>query len=262
MRLLRWGLAGEIMTESAYLTEIVAAFLYVLVGAPLLRLARRTRDVAARLIGTTFILWGYSYLLYNFPLALNAETLLEPFFFAGRIFYDAGVLTIGVFTLRVFRAEEPWARSLVLATFACLAAGVIGSAAVGDWEGVHLLTNPWFWVEWFGMGLPLGWVGIEGLCEYVRARRRMALGLCDPLICNRFLLWGLTGFLLLSSNFALIPQYIEYERESLFSSAMDLMLGTFEYLTIGLIWLVFFPPRWYRHCLGGAARPAAAESAV
>lgn len=58
--------------ESAYLVEIAAGLLYVLVGLPLLRLARRSRDVAARLVGATFVLWGFSYLLFNFALALGS----------------------------------------------------------------------------------------------------------------------------------------------------------------------------------------------
>jgi hypothetical protein len=89
-------------------------------------------------------------------------------------------------------------------------------------------------------------VAVEGATEYVRARRRAALGLCEPIICNRFLLWSLMGFCLLSSNFALLPQYIEYERQAQFSVAMDALVGMSELVTIGVIYLVFFPPLWYR----------------
>jgi hypothetical protein len=235
--------------------------LYVLVGAPLWRLARRTGDVATRLIGVTFLLWGISYLLYNLPLVLHDERLLVPFFFAGRVAYDLGALTMAVFTLRVFRSNEVWARGLLLVTLACLGFGVIGSAAVGDWEGVYALSNPWFWLEWLGMCLPLAWVSVEGLLEHARARRRTALGLCEPIVSNRFLLWGLVGLCMLSSNFALIPQYIEYEQEAQFSGAMDALVGSFEISTIGLIALTFFPPRWYRRWVENGSAPAVASSA-
>jgi hypothetical protein len=244
--------------DSAYLFEITAGGLYVLVGIPLWQLARRTGDVAARLIGITFLLWGFSYLLYNLPLVLQDERLMVPFFFGGRVAYDLGALTMAVFTLRVFRKNESWARGLLLATLACLAFGLIGSAAVGDWEGIYPLTNPWFWVEWLGMCLPLAWVSVEGLLEYTRASRRMALGLCDPIVANRFLLWCLVGVMMLSSNFAFLPQYIEYEQEAQFSAAMDALVGGLEIFTIGLIGLVFFPPRWYRRWVeNGLALPEA-----
>ena len=248
------------MEDSAYLFEIIAGGLYVLVGIPLWQLARRTGDVAARLIGITFLLWGLSYLLYNIPLVLHDEGLMLPLFFGGLIVYDLSALTMALFTLRVFRKNETWARGLLLATAACLALGVVGSAAVGDWEGVYPLTNHWFWVEWLGMCLPLAWVSVEGLFEYTQASRRMALGLCEPIVANRFLLWGLVGVCALSSNFALLPQYIEYEQEAQFSAAMDALVGGLEIFTIGVIVLVFFPPRWYRRWIeNGAARSMASN---
>ncbi len=247
--------------ESAYLVEIFAGLLYVMVGLPLLRLARRARDAAARLIGATFVLWGFSYLLFNFALALERTVPITPFFFAGRVAYDLGVLSIAIFTLRVFRNGEIWARGLVAASFVCIAGGVAGSALVGDWEGVYPLSNPWFWVEWTGMSLPFAWVAVEGLLEYAQARRRAALGLCAPLVFNRYLLWGLVGLLLISSNVAMIPQYIEYERDAQFSGTMDALLGGCEFLTIGIIWLAFFPPAWYRRWIESGSKPASAPSA-
>jgi hypothetical protein len=198
----------------------------------------------------------FSYLLYNIPLVLEDEGLLTPFFFSGRVAYDLGALTMAVFTLKVFRGKELWALGLVLATGICLGFGIVGSAAVGDWEGIYPLTNSWFWLEWLGMCLPLAWVSWEGLLEHVQARRRMSLGLCDPIVANRFLLWGLVGVFMLSSNFALLPQYIEYEQEAQFSAAMDALVGVAEIFTIGVIALVFFPPRWYRRWVENRTKPA------
>lgn len=249
------------MEDSAYLFEVTAALLYVVVGTPLWRLARRTGDPAARLIGATFLLWGLSYLLYNLPLVLRDEALMLPFFFGGRLAYDLGTLAIAMFTLRVFRKGERWARGLLLATAACLGFGVIGSAAVGDWEGVCPLSNRWFWVEWFGMCLPLAWVTVEGLLEHVSSRRRIALGLCEPIVSHRFLLWSLVGIFSLFSTVAMLPQYVEYEQEAQFSVAMDALVGTLEILTIALIALVFFTPRWYRRWVENGARASLAPSA-
>ena len=90
----------------------------------------------------------------------------------------------------------------------------------------------------------------------------MAIGLCGPIVSNRFLLWGLVGLIMLSSNFALIPQYIEYEQEAQFSGAMDALVGIFEIFTIGLIALVFFPPRWYRRWVENGSAPAMDPSAA
>ena len=36
-------------------------------------------------------------------------------------------------------------------------------------------------------------LGIEGFIEYPKAKQRALLGHCDPLVSNRFLLWGIVG---------------------------------------------------------------------
>ena len=60
-------------------------------------------------------------------------------------------------------------------TGALLLVGVVGSAAVGDWEGVYALSNPWFWPEWAGMTLPFIWFGIEGFQIIKKLRKNTFL---------------------------------------------------------------------------------------
>ena len=241
------------MDDNSYIFEVAAGTLYVLVGARLWLLSRQTRQLPERLIGLTFLVWGLSYLLYNFPLAVEKESLVTPFFFVGRVSFDIGMVTIALFTQRVFRPDQHWAGWIVATTAALLLIGIVGSAAVGDWEGVYALSNPWFWPEWAGMTLPFIWFGIEGFLQYSGARKRSKLGLCDRLTCNQFMLWTLAGFFMIASNVAVFLQYFEYEREAQFSGAMDAVVGLFEIFTIGVIWLVFFPPSFYRDWLADPA---------
>jgi len=234
------------MDESSYIFEVTAGALYGLVGSRLWLLSRRTRQLPERLIGVTFLLWGASYFLYNLPLILHDDALLTPLFFAGRVCFDIGVVAIALFTRRVFRTAQRWAGWAVTTTAALLISGVAGSATVGDWEGVYALSNPWFWTEWAGMTFPFIWFGIEGFLQYNGARRRAKLGLCDRFTCHQFMLWAAAGFCMIGSNIAVFLQYFEYEKEARFSLGMDAFVGLFEILTIGVIWLVFFPPAAYR----------------
>jgi hypothetical protein len=250
------------MDENSYVFEVTAGLLYTLVGGRLWLLSRRTRQLPERLIGTTFLLWGASYLLYNIPLFLKNEALLTPFFFGGRVFFDIGMVTIALFTQRVFRSDHRWAGWIVAGTVALLLAGVAGSAATGDWEGVYALSNPWFWPEWAGMTIPFIWFGIEGFLQYRRAGRRVKLGLCDRLTCNQFMLWTFAGFFMIGSNVAVFLQYFEYEREAHFSSAMDASVGLFEVFTIGVIWLAFFPPAFYQNWFRDPKPPSEAFGAT
>jgi hypothetical protein len=93
---------------------------------------------------------------------------------------------------------------------------------------------------------PMVWMGIEGLLRYRKTRARRRLGLCEPLTCNRFLLWGLTGALWVSLEVVSTGQYIDYELTQRWTYSWDLVVGLLEILPVGVIWFVFFPPAWYR----------------
>ncbi len=239
------------MDDTAYIFEVTAGALYALVGGRLWLLSRRTRQLPERLIGLTFLLWGGSYLLYNLPFILESEGLITPCFFVARIIYDLGTVAIALFTQRVFRSRDRWGGWIVIAIAALLIAGIAGSISVGDWEGVEASSNAWFWCEWVGIALPFVWFAIEGCLQYASARRRSKLGLCDRLTCNQFMLWSLAGLFMVGSNITYLFQYLEYERAAQFSGAMDALVGGSEILTIGVIWLLFFPPAAYRNWLAG-----------
>jgi len=247
------------MEGHAYLGELAAAIFYLVLGARLLRLASRTGELPERLLGALFLVTGTSYIAYELAVICNSESLWTPLNFAGRVLYLPAPIILAVFTRRVFRAESAWAVWLVRGCAALLVAGVTGSALRGDWEG-FTISSPWFWLEWVGYTTPYFWAGAESLIQHRQARRRMGLGLCDPLVCNRFLLWGLFGTAAVIVSLMNVLQYAAYERESVFNATWDTLTGAGEILSIALIWLVFFPPVPYRQWITGiATRANAAE---
>jgi hypothetical protein len=133
----------------------------------------------------------------------------------------------------------------------CLIAGVVGSVWVGDWEGIYPIRNPWWWAEWVGLTATEAWMGAEGLVQFGKARQRLRLDLCTPLVCNRFLLWSLASILWLSLEFVVVVQSIEYEVTQRWSVATDILVGVVEIAAIAMIWLVFFPPPFYRSWING-----------
>jgi hypothetical protein len=244
------------MEGHAYLGEIAAALVYLIVGVRLLRLAARTGEAPERLLGVVYIFTGVSYATYNIPIVLDSEALWTPLNFAGRILFLPAPVVLAVFTRQVFRADSAWAAWLVRAFAALLVLGVTGSALRGDWEGFSP-GSPWFWLEWLGYTLPYAWAGAEALIQYRQARRRMRVGLCNPLVCNRLLLWGLYGTTATIVSLAIPLQYAAYQRESVFNVTWDLLVNGGEIFTIALMWFVFFPPAAYRRWVAGAAAPAA-----
>ena len=140
-------------------------------------------------------------------------------------------------------------------------AGVAGSFAVGDWEGVRPLSNPWWWADWAAAFVALSWVGVEGFINYLNARQRVRLGLCDPLVCNRYLLWGITGIVWTVFYGMVAFQNIEFETQQVWSIAMDRANSAADITGVALVWLIFFPPRFYQRWIAGAAPAAEPEEA-
>ena len=241
------------MAESEYLLELFSGFFYLAMALPLFRLSARSGESPERVLSLTFLLIGISYLFYELPFALESEALLVPLSIVGRGFYDASIVTLTLFTKRVFHRDQGWANWLFGVVVALLVIGCVVSALYGDWEGLAVLSNPGFWFEWLGQIIPCAWVGFAGLSQYAKARRRLRVGLTDVLVCNRFLLFGLFGILQLGSLSVLIPMYIGYETTGLFSAWGDRVLGSLEILTVATIWIAFFPPALYRSWVRGAA---------
>lgn len=232
------------MEEGAYLGELLAGAFYSIVGYRLLLLASRTRELPERLLGLTFVLMGVSFLFYQAPLIFPVGVPDTPFFFSARVIYCFSSVALALFTRVVFRKTEAWASALVIGIAISLVIGVGFSALGGDWEGFSI-SNVWFWFEWVANMLPFAWIGVEAFIHHRSGRRRVRVGLLEPLVCNRFLLWMIAGLLQLSAFLLSLVQYAEYEATGTWSTWSDSTLGMLEMSTIGIIWLVFFPPAIY-----------------
>ena len=98
------------------------------------------------MLGASFLSFGVSGVLYSIALLESLTAFWTPLNFAGRVAYLPSAWLIAVFTARVFRPDDRWARWLARGVAVLLVAGVGGSALGGDWEGFSL-SNGWFWLE-------------------------------------------------------------------------------------------------------------------
>ena len=246
------------MEDHAYIGELLAGIVYLIAGVRLLRLGKRTGEAPERLLGATFLFMGVSAAFYVLPVFSAFESLWTPLNFAGRVTFLPAAVMLALFTRLVFRADTRWGAWLVWGTAILLVSGVGGSALAGDWEGFSI-SNRWFWLEWVGYTFPFGWAGTEAFVQYRQARRRVRLGLCDPLVCNRYLLWALFGALQACSCLVLLPQYSEYETTNQFTATWDTLYGASIISSLVMIWLAFFPPAFYQRWIQRAAPVAKAE---
>jgi len=202
------------MRAAAFLPVLVFFALATTVGVRLLVLSCRTRQLPELCIGLALSLIA----ILGLPLsalgrvpALTGTELGNAAFAAGVSAACAGVALFFAFTWRVFRAASGWAAGAVVAATALLAAIAVGLGLAGSHgaslEEILPRTRPWAVSMVAMLALALFWTGIESLRYHRLMRRRLALGIADPVVVNRFLLWGvgsLSAALLCTSNIAFL----------------------------------------------------------
>lgn len=250
MELLKWFGFGVFFAVSAA------------VGIRLLLLWRRTRRLPELFIATGVLGIGPC----GFAFTVFAALLLEPAPLASQVLWGVALLAMNVggvasaaFTWTVFRRESRWALGLVVAT-ALLSAGsfladgvVHGFVFPGDVHGtLGLLVSQWTRIA------VLGWGAAEALAYYVSMRRRDALGLGNPVVRNRLLLWGVgIGAAAWGSLLGTVVPLVA-GMPSLEMPAVQLSSSLHGLVSAVAMWLAFLPPRAYlRWIAGREARTAA-----
>lgn len=243
------------MEQHAFVMEALAGVSLLVVGARFALLSRRTRQAPESLISLAFLSWVLGYALYDIPYVFTEgdQSVAPLFAYTSILAFNLGNVALAMFTKEVFRKQQRWAGWLVVAIAVCFALGLAGSAWAGDWEQYDPVANPGYWPQTVGdLAVPI-WIGIEGLAHYVKARRRLKIGLCTPLTCHHFLLWGLVGALWSALEIIIIAQDFVYLGAGDWSIALGIANGLLEIVPIGMIWLVFFAPAGYRRWIEGMA---------
>jgi hypothetical protein len=238
------------MIDAPYVAQIITGLSFLVLAFGLLRRASRTGAAAERLLGVVFLLMGTSYAFSETPYVFQLPLLEAPFSLLGRISYAASVILLAVFTLRVLQHDEAWARWLVCSSASLIAAGLGLAVWEEDWGGFQPLRSYGFWIEWVGLLVPFVWMGLAAFAQFGRAREQARLGLCNPLLSNRFLLLSLFGLLQVCGFFAWAVLYIIFESQRLWTAEMDVLYALTDILSILTIWLAFFPPAPYRRWIG------------
>jgi hypothetical protein len=246
-----------------YLTgNAIACFAYLYVGVRLYRLSRRTRQTPEFLIAACFLLWVLSYLLYDIPYALVRSDELVPAVcaYSSQFALALGNAAFALFIRAVFRPDVRWATWLVAAIIVSLVVGLMGSAWTGDWEGVNPLANPGYWLDGFGALAPATWLGAEGFAHYFMARRRLKFGFCEPMDCNRFLLWGIAGALWLVLEGFFAASDLVFSLTGQWSDLLILGVALFEVVPVAVIGFIFFPPAFYCRWVEGRGKSSDAQA--
>jgi hypothetical protein len=220
----------------------------LVVGARLLLLAVRTGELPEFGVGVALFLMGG----LGYPAAAVARgapgigvlprVALEA---AAMVCMVLGTSGIALFNWRVFRPGERGAARGVAALGAALVASFIwqaaapGFLAAAENRGAGLRT-----IEALA-GVSLAWAAIESTRYAVRLRRRLALGLADPLVADRVRLWSvaIVAALLLNGASQIAAGFGADIATWRYGGALIGPLGLVAALAM---WLAFLPPARYR----------------
>jgi len=248
-------LYGSIGLVAGVAQAVYLAAAFVLSGH-LLNRARRSRDLAPLLLGLQLLFaMGFGYLLCGAGTALAllakdpSPRLVAALLGTGNAATMVGLAAALLFEWRVFWPAERWPLALGGAFLAAMAVGWLGSAATGAFD-TGTYRNAWFLLLNGGMLAANLWVGIEPLVYHAKLRRRIRLGLAEPLIVDRFLLWGL-GSLARAALIVMGPLSewamlgLEGEARLTFSAAGMALASALGLATSVAYWLTFNPTSAY-----------------
>jgi hypothetical protein len=162
----------------------------LLVGARLLwtAFAERRLGLPALVSGAIFI-GGLGLVLIPVGMSMGDSRLGWWTTMVGEFSERAGMILLALFVRQVFRPKQAigWI-GLVVCTLA------LGGTLIWDLLSQHTwwrydISLPSAYASQLAIALPLAWSSIESFVCWRRLRRRAAIGLGEPVACNRFALW-------------------------------------------------------------------------
>ena len=226
----------------ASLISLVAA---LVLGIRLLSLASRTRGIPELAMGAGFLLGGFLGLLCILIGNPAASSGMPPetgllLLRIGMSLLAAGISCTYVFVWQTFRVGSSLARNLSLLAIACIAASLW---PVWAQPVQTAMVSPLYYAGDAVRLAGMTWGCVEALRYYAAMRRRSKLGLADPVVTNRFMLWGAA----MAAGAGTIIT-------SVYMTASGLVdPDAWPYLVLAILttvsptaqWLAFFPPRAY-----------------
>ena len=220
----------------------------LVIGIRLLVLWSRSRRLPELLIACGILgigPVGFAFTLVATSSDQTLPTLASVCLAAAVLSTSAGAFATAIFNWRVFRPDTPGLR---------LAVGIVAALFVSAfiWE---IIGSGFADATRYGSGFHLYsvlstaillWGAAESLRYFAMMRRRAKLGLADPLVTNRFLLWGLgIGAAGLGSAISITACAITGQH-MLAISWVTISNSLHGFTAAALMWVAFIPPGFYR----------------
>ena len=157
---------------------------------------------------------------------------------------SVGAIGFTCFTQVVFRTQAGWARTLVF--FVALGFAALMIQTVLDYRATGSdRIDPAMLARGVLLSLIWGWMGVECLRYRAIMRRRLALGLADPVVVNRFALWALVSIGSVVINTFGTVMGVRAGANAMDDELVVIVTGAIGMIDSVGIYLAFLPPRRY-----------------
>ena len=218
----------------------------LVVGLRLLRLARRTREWPERLIGSAFLAGstlGYPTLVAADRLRTVAPDPALILFCAGWTGLVVSAVCLLAFWQRVYHPDRLAARRTFLVGSVFLVISLFGLVLTQS-AGAQASTNAWYLPGLVAQGTAYALNGWASARYWQMLRRRLSLGLVDPIVVTRILLWS-TAAWVITLQYLYSTLFVVMTGESSVSGFGVALVSSLGLIAAGTILLAFFPPRSY-----------------
>jgi len=156
---------------------------------------------------------------------------------------SGGMAALCVFTWRVYRPNSNAARAFCSVLVCALFSRVAYAVAQGS--TLVLQTRPIALTSSVIYGTTMTWSAVEALRYWSTMKRRRNLGLADPVVTNRFLLWALaTGTAAEGIGIGAVAQF-SFGLVGTGAGLVTLCYAVHGSLSAVFFWLAFQPPKPY-----------------
>jgi hypothetical protein len=218
----------------------------LVVGVRLLLLARRTREQPEFLIGTAILTGGclgYTLAVASMQVRDGSPELARTLYYLGMPLISLCAACLYRFWQKLYHPDDKWASWAVVGS-----ALVLSLALVAQWAtttaGSNAAASPWYRLQ---LPLQAGAYAINVFASirfHAALRRRVALGLADPIVANRVLLWALAAAAV-CLQYAYTIGLVWMAPVGGQPDANPVLISALGITAASLMVLAFFPPRAY-----------------
>jgi hypothetical protein len=224
-------------------------FVALWVGVRLLAQWGRTRELPELLLGVGVLCIGpVGFGLVMLASAAGAGDPEAPSLLGGLsgVAVAAGASAKAVFNWKIYHPRSRAVAALSFAAIALLAIALVGDGLTTGFAPATWMKPGWMSVRQLVQIGVLLWGAGEAFRWWRRMRRRIGIGLGDPVVANRFLLWSIgAGMAGAGSLVGMIVGLLSGHPMAELPM-LTLTLSLFGMASAAALWLAFATPEWFK----------------